>query len=53
MGGGGTADNDIFSSLVNIILQKYRMKVKKRKVKNRFSEFSYKDGKSFESNENF
>ena len=51
-GGGGTADNDIFSSLVNIILAKIQDESEKKKgEKYDFQIFSYKDGKSFESNE--
>jgi len=33
-GGGGTDDNDIFASLVNLILTKIRMKARKRKAIN-------------------
>ena len=51
-GGGGTDDNDIFSSLVNIILAKIQDESEKKKGKKYdFQIFSYKDGESFESNE--
>ena len=51
-GGGGTDDNDVFSSLVNIILAKIQDEgEKKRGEKYDFQIFSYKDGESFESNE--
>ena len=51
-GGGGTDDNDIFSSLVNIILAKIQDESEKKKgEKYDFQIFSFKDGKSFESNE--
>lgn len=51
-GGGGTDDNDVFSSLVNIILAKIQDESeKKRGEKYDFQIFSYKDGESFESNE--
>jgi type I restriction enzyme M protein len=51
-GGGGTDDNDIFSSLVNIILAKIQDEGEKKKgQKYDFQIFSFKDGESFESNE--
>lgn len=51
-GGGGTDDNDVFSSLVNIILAKIQDESEKRKgEKYDFQIFSFKDGESFESNE--
>src|SRR3989344_4031258 len=51
-GGGGTDDNDVFSSLVNIILAKIQDESeKKKKEKYGFQIFSYKDGESFESND--
>jgi type I restriction enzyme M protein len=51
-GGGGTDDNDVFSSLVNIILAKIQDESEKKKgQKYDFQIFSYKDGESFESNE--
>ena len=51
-GGGGTDDNDVFSSLVNIILAKIQDESEKKKgEKYDFQIFSYKDGESFESNE--
>jgi len=51
-GGGGTDDNDIFSSLVNIILAKIQDEGEKKKGKKYdFQIFSFKDGKSFETNE--
>ena len=51
-GGGGTDDNDVFSSLVNIILTKIQDESeKKKKEKYGFQIFSYKDGESFESND--
>jgi type I restriction enzyme M protein len=51
-GGGGADDNDIFSSLVNIILAKIQDESEKEKdEKYDFQIFSYKDGESFESNE--
>jgi len=51
-GGGGTDDNDIFSSLVNIILAKIQDESEKKKgQKYDFQIFSFKDGESFESNE--
>jgi len=51
-GGGGTDDNDVFSSLVNIILAKIQDEGEKKKgEKYDFQIFSYKDGESFETNE--
>ncbi len=51
-GGGGTDDNDIFSSLVNIILAKIQDESEKKKgEKYDFQIFTYKDGESFETNE--
>ena len=51
-GGGGTDDNDIFSSLVNIILAKIQDESEKRQgEKYGFQIFSFEDGKSFETNE--
>ncbi|MBU2634667.1 MAG: N-6 DNA methylase [Nanoarchaeota archaeon] len=51
-GGGGMDDNDIFSSLVNIILAKIQDESEKKKgEKYDFQIFSFKDGESFESNE--
>jgi len=51
-GGGGADDNDIFSSLVNIILAKIQDEDEKEKgEKYDFQVFTFKDGKSFESNE--
>lgn len=51
-GGGGTDDNDIFSSLVNIILAKIQDESEKKKgEKYDFQIFSFKDEESFETNE--
>ena len=51
-GGGGTDDNDVFSSLVNIILAKIQDESEKKKgQKYDFQIFSFKDGESFETNE--
>lgn len=51
-GGGGTDDNDIFSSLVNIILAKVQDESEKKTgEKYDFQIFSLKDGESFETNE--
>ncbi len=51
-GGGGADDNDIFSSLVNIILAKIQDEDEKEKgEKYDFQIFTFKDGESFESNE--
>lgn len=51
-GGGGTDDNDIFSSLVNIILAKIQDESeRKRNEKYEFQIFSYANGESFESND--
>lgn len=51
-GGGGTDDNDIFSSLVNIILAKIQDESEKKTgEKYDFQIFSLRDGESFETNE--
>ena len=51
-GGGGADDNDIFSSLVNIILAKIQDESEKEDGKEYdFQIRSFKDGESFESNE--
>lgn len=51
-GGGGTDDNDVFSSLVNIILAKIQDESEKKKgEKYDFQIFAFKDGESFETNE--
>ncbi len=51
-GGGGTDDNDVFSSLVNIILAKIQDESEKKKnEKYDFQIFSYQNGESFETNE--
>ena len=51
-GGGGADDNDIFSSLVNIILAKIQDESEKEEGEEYdFQIRSFKDGKSFESNE--
>ena len=51
-GGGGTDDNDIFSSLVNIILAKIQDELEKQDgEKYDFQIFSFKNGEEFESNE--
>jgi type I restriction enzyme M protein len=51
-GGGGTDDNDVFSSLVNIILAKIQDEGEKKKgEKYDFQIFSFKDGESFETND--
>ena len=51
-GGGGTDDNDVFSSLVNIILAKIQDESEKKKdEKYDFQIFSFKDGENFETNE--
>lgn len=51
-GGGGTDDNDVFSSLVNIILAKIQDEAEKKKgEKYDFQIFESKDGESFETNE--
>ncbi len=51
-GGGGTDDNDIFSSLVNIILAKIQDESEKKKGEQYdFQIFESKDGESFETNE--
>src|SRR3989339_1327748 len=51
-GGGGTDDNDVFSSLVNIILAKIQDESEKKKgEKYDFQIRTFRDGESFESNE--
>lgn len=51
-GGGGTDDNDVFSSLVNIILAKIQDESEKKTgEKYDFQIFSYQDGENFETNE--
>ncbi len=51
-GGGGTDDNDVFSSLVNLILAKIQDETEKKKgEKYDFQIFESKDGESFETNE--
>ena len=51
-GGGGTDDNEIFASLVNLILAKIQDESEKDKnEKYDFQIFTFKDGESFESNE--
>ena len=51
-GGGGCDDNDVFSSLVNIILAKIQDESEKKKgEKYDFQIFSYKEGENFETNE--
>ncbi len=51
-GGGGTDDNDIFSSLVNIILAKIQDETEKEEwQKYDFQIFESKDGESFETDE--
>jgi type I restriction enzyme M protein len=51
-GGGGTDDNDIFSSLVNIILAKIQDESEtKNGEEYDFQVFSYKNGEDFETNE--
>ena len=51
-GGGGTDDNDVFSSLVNIILAKIQDESEKKKgQKYDFQIFSFKNEESFETNE--
>lgn len=51
-GGGGTDDNDIFSSLVNIILAKIQDENETESGKEYgFQIFSYEDGENFETNE--
>lgn len=50
-GGGGTDDNDVFSSLVNIILAKIQDESEKKTgEKYDFQIFESKDGESFETN---
>jgi type I restriction enzyme M protein len=51
-GGGGTDDNDIFASLVNLILAKIQDESEKRKGEiYDFQVFYYKDGENAEPNE--
>jgi len=51
-GGGGTDDNDVFVSLVNLILAKIQDESEKRKgEKYDFQILSFKDGESFETND--
>lgn len=51
-GGGGTNDNEVFASLTRIILAKIQDESEKKKgEKYDFQIFSYKDGESFESND--
>lgn len=51
-GGGGTDDNDVFSSLVNIILAKIQDESEKKPgEKYDFQIFESKDGESFDTNE--
>jgi len=51
-GGGGTDDNDIFASLVNLILAKIQDESEKQKGEiYDFQVFYYKDGENAESNE--
>src|SRR3989344_2948453 len=51
-GGGGTDDNDVFSSLVNIILAKIQDESEKKNGEEYdFQIRTFKDGESFESNE--
>ncbi|MBT7296479.1 N-6 DNA methylase, partial [Candidatus Woesearchaeota archaeon] len=51
-GGGGTDDNDVFSSLVNLILAKIQDESeKKRDEKYDFQIFAYKNGESFDTND--
>ncbi|GAT63396.1 restriction endonuclease subunit M [Paludibacter jiangxiensis] len=51
-GGGGTDDNDVFSSLVNIILAKIQDESEKRTgEKYDFQIFTFRNGDSFETNE--
>lgn len=51
-GGGGTDDNDVFSSLVNIILAKIQDESEKKpNEKYDFQIFSYRNGDDFETNE--
>lgn len=52
MGGGGTDDNDVFSSLVNIILAKIQDESEKKSgEKYDFQIFESKNGESFETND--
>jgi len=51
MGGGGTDDNEIFASLVNLILAKIQDESEKEEgQKYDFQVFYYKDGEKAESN---
>ncbi|MEI2635743.1 MAG: N-6 DNA methylase [Methylotenera sp.] len=51
-GGGGTDDNDVFSSLVNIILAKIQDEGEKKKgEKYDFQIFSFQNGEGFETND--
>lgn len=51
-GGGGTDDNDVFSSLVNIILAKIQDESEKKKgEKYDFQIFSFQNGEGFETND--
>ncbi|MFD2530968.1 restriction endonuclease subunit M [Gracilimonas halophila] len=51
-GGGGTDDNDVFSSLVNLILAKIQDESEKKNGEvYDFQIFAYSDGESFESND--
>ena len=51
-GGGGTDDNDVFSSLVNIILAKIQDENEKKEgEKYDFQIFAFEDGENFETNE--
>jgi type I restriction enzyme M protein len=51
-GGGGTDDNDVFSSLVNIILAKIQDESERKNgAKYDFQIYSFRDGESFETNE--
>lgn len=51
-GGGGTDDNEIFASLTRLMLAKIQDESeKKNKEKYDFQIFSFKDGESFESND--
>ncbi len=51
-GGGGTDDNEIFASLVRIILAKIQDETERKNgEKYEFQIFSFQDGDSFESNE--
>lgn len=51
-GGGGTDDNDVFSSLVNIILAKIQDESEKQRGEEYdFQIFAFKNGESFETND--